>query len=272
MKSIIIHPLVCLIALIGCAVQPQTNTIQEAHYTSKPKILIVLSASDHVTTREGTTHKTGYFLSELAGPAIALKQAGYELAFATPNGKHPTMDPISNDQKWFKNSEDLTDALRFVHSESSLKHPLSLESLNDKQLDAFAGVVVPGGHAPLEDLSRNAAVGQVLKYFHNTHKPTGLICHGPAALLSAPTDSNGWLYKGYRMTAFSTAEEQQEENAGRLDGHMPFYLDAQLVKFGATIQNASPWQSNAVRDRELITGQNPMSEEQFTALLLEALR
>ena len=73
------------------------------------------------------------------------------------------------------------------------------------------------------------------------------------------------------MTGFSTAEEQQEENAGHLDGHMPFYVDQELGRLGGEVTVATPWSSNAIRDRELITGQNPMSEEAFTALYLEAL-
>ncbi len=73
------------------------------------------------------------------------------------------------------------------------------------------------------------------------------------------------------MTAFSSREEKQEEEAGHLDGQMPFYLDAELSKLGAIIENKDPWQSSTVRHKELITGQNPMSEEEFTGLFLEAI-
>lgn len=237
---------------------------------SKPKILVILSASHFVSTVEGNKHPTGYFLSELSGPTEALKKSGYELVIATPGGKTPAMDVSSDNAKWFKNKAAYQEAKTFVTGLQGINTPRNLDRINNHDLAGFAGVFVPGGHAPIEDLSHSAAVGRILNYFHDTHKPTGLICHGPAALLSA-IGPNGFTYKGYKMTGFTAAEEQQEEKAGHLDGHMPFYLDRALEKLGGILEVGAPWTSKAVRDRELITGQNPMSEGDFTAAYLAAL-
>lgn len=264
--------IISLAAIAGCSTRDNLGQMSSAtNNTKSPKILVVLSSSSYVTTKEGHRHPTGYFLSELAGPAIALKQSGYELVFATPGGKIPVADPTSIQQQWFKTLETYSAARQFAANESGLKHPLALETLKAQDLETFAGIFIPGGHAPVEDLSRNKSLGDVLKYFHEHHKPTGLICHGPAALLSAPVEHGKWLYSAYALTGFSTAEEKQEEDNGHLDGHMPFYLDAELSRLGGNVSTANPWQSHAVRDRELITGQNPMSEEEFTALFLESL-
>ena len=72
------------------------------------------------------------------------------------------------------------------------------------------------------------------------------------------------------MTIFSTAEEQHAE-AVQLGGKMLFYPDVALRAAGGNMNEAAPWQSNAVRDRELITGQNPFSDEALANLLLQAL-
>lgn len=239
----------------------------------KPRVLVVMSGSNYVTTKEGNLHPTGYFLSELAGPTLALKKAGFEIKFATPHAKTPVMDKISDDQRWFKSTEKYQEAKVFAEKEMK-KEPISLETLTEDQLERFYGVFVPGGHAPLEDLKDNQALGRVFGHFHKHKKPTALICHGPAALLSAKISDSSveddWIYKGYHMTSFSAAEEKQEEDAGHLDGHMPFYLDEELRRLGGNVEVASPWTSFTVRDRELITGQNPMSEEEFTKLFLES--
>jgi putative intracellular protease/amidase len=231
-------------------------------------VLVILSAKDFVTTTEGTRHPTGYFLSELAVPAAQLEAAGVELTFATPGGTLPAMDRVSDAASWFGGDTGAQAAARtFVASHLTPDRIVDLEALDATALAGFDGVLVPGGHAPLEDLATDPGVARALAHFHAEDKATGLICHGPAALLATAP----FLYAGYRMTAFSTAEERQEEDAGHLDGHMPYYLDAALAARGAIVQTGEPWAAEAVRDRELVTGRNPFSDHAFADLYLEAL-
>ena len=261
---------VAAIAIVGCAhsdASPSAPSVADAQHQ---RVLVILSGSDYVTTLEGKAHQTGYFLSELAGPVIALENAGFEIVFTTPAGLVPSMDPISDDLKWFRTTESYQQARNYIDNAIGLKAPRALDSLTDVDLAGIRGVFVPGGHAPIEDLSHSREVSRVLEHFHRYAKPTGLICHGLAALLSAKLAA-GWLYAGYRMTGFSAAEEQQEEDAGHLDGHMPFYPETALRRAGGLVNVAAPWTSMVIRDRELITGQNPQSEEAFTKLFLAAL-
>ncbi|MEK6706317.1 MAG: type 1 glutamine amidotransferase domain-containing protein [Bdellovibrionota bacterium] len=238
---------------------------------SKPKILVVVSGSEFVSTKEGGKHPTGYFLPELAGPVAALLKAGYEITYANPNGAAAVMDRISDDPRWFEDEEEYRAAKHLVESQSGLKTPKRLSSLTDHDLARFSGILVPGGHAPMEDLANDQDMGRVLRHFHSLSKPTALICHGPVALLSAKSLDRAWVYQDYRMTGFSTTEEKQEEQAGVFGGQLLFYLEDELLKAGGKVVVSKPWTSNVIRDRELITGQNPMSEKAFTALLLEAL-
>lgn len=234
------------------------------------KILIVMSAVNFVQTKEGTKHPTGYFLSELAEPASALLEAGYSLTVATPNGVEPTMDKVSDSAQWFSSEHEYR-AAKSVASKVLSQKPVSLEDLDEKALSEFSGIFFPGGHAPLEDLSKSADVARVVAFFHSSGRVAGFICHGPAALLAFRNSKELFPYKGFKMTSFSTAEERQEEDAGHLDGHMPFYLDEELAKLGAKVEVKAPWSSHAVRDRNLVTGQNPQSGKEFTRLFLEAL-
>ncbi|MCX6113209.1 MAG: type 1 glutamine amidotransferase domain-containing protein, partial [Proteobacteria bacterium] len=140
-----------------------------------------------------------------------------------------------------------------------------------RNLNSFSGVFFPGGHAPMEDLYKDEDVNKILLYFHHKQKPTALICHGTAALLSTRNSQRDFLYTGYKMTAFSTAEEKQQEESGNLDGYLPYYVQDELSKAGGTVVVGNPWTSHVIRDRELITAQNPQSDKEFTAMFLEAL-
>jgi len=234
------------------------------------KVLVVLSAVDYVSVKEGGRHPTGYFLCELAVPLQAILNAGHKVEFATPGGRAPVMDRVSDDVAWFKDKAEYESAKRLVASLDGMRKPRALESLTEKELKGFRGVFLPGGHAPMEDLYRDANLGRVLRHFHRYGKTTALICHAPIAILAART-REGWIYSGYRMTVFSTAEEKQEEARGHLDGHLTFYVEEALAKAGGKVTVAPPWTSHVVQDRELITGQNPMSDHALAEALVKAL-
>ncbi len=239
------------------------------------KILVVLSGVDYVSVQGKPAHRTGFFMPELTGPVIGLMKAGYQIVFANPTGREAKMDPISDDPKWFSSPQAYKDGKLLLQNLTQIKRPLKLSSLSAQFLSQFDGIFLPGGHAPMEDLVKDPYLGRILRYFHQQKKITALICHAPVALLSAGATGmpNGkWIYEGYRMTVFSNAEEIQEENLGVFGGKLNYYVADALLIAGANIEVAAPWQSKAVRDRELITGQNPMSEGAFTRLFLAALR
>ncbi|MGH8466811.1 MAG: DJ-1/PfpI family protein, partial [Pseudomonas sp.] len=149
----------------------------------------------------------------------------------------------------------------------------------------YAGLLIPGGHAPLLDLANNPQVGALLRHCHQAGKPTAAICHGPIALLSAQQDpaayqsalsrgetpaASNWIYQGYRMTIFSDPEEQVFE--GSLKGErLLFYPAKAMAGAGGNMSYAQAWMPNVVVDRELITGQNPFSDHALAKALVEQL-
>ena len=69
------------------------------------------------------------------------------------------------------------------------------------------------------------------------------------------------------MTIFSTAEEQQREPL-EIDGKVLFYPDFALQTAGGDVSVLAPWSSYVIQDRELISGQNPFSDQALLKLLL----
>jgi putative intracellular protease/amidase len=86
----------------------------------------------------------------------------------------------------------------------------------------------------------------------------------------ARAKAQGWIYSGYKMTIFSTAEEQQREPL-EIGGKVLFYPDFALSAAGADVSVLAPWTSYVVQDREVISGQNPFSDYALLKLLLPAL-
>lgn len=264
-----------------------------AAHAEAANVLVVLSDSDHLDLRDGRVFPTGFYLNELMQPVKLFLDAGHQVTFATPSGVAPTVDRGSLDPMYFggdagalKAHQDLLDRLALTRPAQS--PVLSLARVEQMGYGQFDAVYVPGGHAPMQDLLSDPALGRVLADFHRRGKTTALVCHGPIALLStlpgnpgfvaaladdrSPATPSGWIYAGYRLTVISNQEEELAKGALQ-GGRMKFYPQTALEAAGARhVSNTTPWTANVVIDRELITGQNPASAVAVANAVLERLR
>ncbi|MFG2453934.1 type 1 glutamine amidotransferase domain-containing protein [Streptomyces sp. NPDC048512] len=228
------------------------------------KILFVMTGADHWTLADGTRHPTGFWAEEAAAPYEAFRAAGHDVVVATPGGVEPTMDQGSLAPEFNGGQEGSDRVARTVASMSELKHPVKLSAVD---LDDYAAVFYPGGHGPMEDLSVDAASGGLLTAALESGKPLGVVCHGPAALLAATRDDGSNAFAGYRVTAFTNAEETQ---AGFAD-KAAWLLQDRLVEAGVDFQEGEAWAPKVVVDRNLVTGQNPASAAPLATELLKKL-
>ncbi|MBB5056436.1 putative intracellular protease/amidase [Granulicella aggregans] len=83
--------------------------------------------------------------------------------------------------------------------------------------------------------------------------------------------AKNWPYAGYHITIFSTGEEEALEGPNGLGGYVQFYPVNALAEAGAHVDTFTNWHSNVVVDRELITGQQPMSADEFGNTLIAKL-
>lgn len=261
--------------------------LSPARAAGSKRVLVVISAANKLTLRGAVVHATGFYLNELAVPLKMLIDAGYKPIIATPGGKAPTLDAHSDTPKVFGGDEQRYRMMKaMLAALPGMQAPLRLADVARDGLSSYAAIFVPGGHAPMVDLATDPALGQLLRQAHAMHRPTALICHGPIALLSAlphadrfvkdladgrtPPTAKDWIYRGYQMTIFSTAEEVKAEQ-GFLGGRMLFYPDAALSAAGGRVSEGRPFTSHVVVDRELITGQNPFSDAALGDALLKML-
>jgi putative intracellular protease/amidase len=260
---------------------------------TKGKFLVVGSSVDSMSLKNGKSEHVGYYVNELVVPVQAAFDAGYEMTLATPKGNKPTMDPQSAVASHFDGDEAaLERALKFVNTDPAMQRPRSLRSVIDDGLDDYLAVYVPGGHPPMADLMQDPDLGEVLRHFHASAKPTVLLCHGPiasaaampeakkfrAAMAAGDTDAAkeaaaGWIYAGYHMTVFSDDEEHYIEDTFMDGAKVPFYVLDALTLAGGILETepAGIFKPHLVEDRELITGQNPPSDHGIAKLLVKAL-
>lgn len=59
------------------------------------KVLMVVSAADHWTLKDGTKHPTGFWAEELIAPYDVFSEAGFDITIATPGARVPKVDPGS---------------------------------------------------------------------------------------------------------------------------------------------------------------------------------
>jgi len=221
------------------------------------EVLMVLTGADQLSLKNGEVYKTGYWYEEFAVPYRILSKAGHKITIATPKGNRPTVDQAS-----IKYIDPLELDLKKSVLDQGEIH--SLKKL--RSLDKFSAVFFPGGHGPMEDMLGNADVARVLAHFHMKSKPTALLCHAPAVLVS--TSRTGFLYKGYKLTAFSDEEEMSKD----IGPKMKATPEELLTKAGAIFEAGAKWKSYIVVDRELMTGQNPNSSRALAKKLVDTLK
>jgi len=252
----------------------------------KGEVLVLLSSENQLPLQDGKQYSTGYYLNEFGVPADQLLKAGYTLVLVTPKGNAPSVDVRSVDPQYFGgDTAEMQRIGKLVDSLPGIKDTLSVKEVLAGDLHRYAGLFIPGGHAPLIDLANNPDVGALLRHFHQAGKPTAAICHGPIALLSAQQDpasyqaalargdkpaASNWIYQGYRMTIFSDPEEQVFEGSLK-DQRLLFYPANAMAGAGGQMNYANAWTPHVVVDRELITGQNPFSDNALAKALVESL-
>jgi putative intracellular protease/amidase len=222
------------------------------------KIAVVLTSHDRLGN---TGRKTGFWLEEFAAPYFVFRDAGAELTLASPLGGQPPVDPKSD------LPENQTPAMaRFKQDATAQRALANTIRLADINAEDYDSVFYPGGHGPLWDLAESQASVALLESFYNAGKPIALVCHAPGVLRHVAYQGAP-LVKGKRVTGFTNSEEEQVQ----LTNAVPFLVEDELRRLGATFEKMGNWQPFSITDDRLITGQNPASSTLAAQALLKAL-
>ena len=222
------------------------------------KILMVLTSHDQLGN---TGRKTGFWLEEFAAPYFVFRDAGVELTLASPKGGQPPIDPKS-DLK-----ENQTPAMERFKQDQPAQEALSQTvRLADMRAEDFDTIFYVGGHGPMWDLTDNPDSISLIEAFYNSGKPVAAVCHSPA-VFHRVMYQGAPMVKGKRVTGFTNGEEA----AVQLTEVVPFLVEDELKRIGGLYEKAADWESFAVVDGRLVTGQNPASSTAAAQALLEVV-
>ncbi|MEI9982878.1 MAG: type 1 glutamine amidotransferase domain-containing protein [Aliidongia sp.] len=219
------------------------------------KILMVLTSHDQLGN---TGRKTGFWLEEFAAPYFVFRDAGVHLTLTSPKGGQPPIDPKSD------LPENQTSAMaRFKADETAQKELSKTTKLADMRSEDYDTIFYVGGHGPMWDLVDNPDSIALIESFYNSGKPVAAVCHSPP-VFHRVTYNGAPMIKGKRVTGFTNGEEA----AVQLTKVVPFLVEDELKRVGGLYEKVPDWQSFAIIDGRLVTGQNPASSTAAAKALL----
>lgn len=230
------------------------------------RILMIVSAADHLVMRDGSKHPTGFWAEELVVPYRRFTDAGFTVDIATPGGAAPTVDPVSLEPD---NAGGEEAAARLREELDGLADRLGAPlAIADVDAAAYDALFLPGGHGPMTDLASDPDLGRLLVAADERGQTIAPLCHGPAALLSATREDGSFQFAGRRLTVFTDEEELQ----GGTGEATPWFVEETLRERGAVVEAGPAWSSTVVVDGNLVTGQNPQSSADAADRVVSLLR
>jgi putative intracellular protease/amidase len=229
------------------------------------KILMIVTAANSLTMKDGSEHPTGFWAEELVTAHRDFVAAGHTVTIATPGGITPTVDAGSLDPAQTGGAgraRELADYLDSIAAELAAAVPIAGVDAAD-----FGAIVLPGGHGPMTDLAFDPNVGRVLVAANDAGTIIAPFCHGPAALLSAKLADGSNAFAGRRLTVFT----DEEERTGGTGENTPWWVESALRDARTVIDSGAPWSDHVVVDGNLITGQNPQSSASVARRVIDAL-
>jgi len=245
-----------------------TATVDILHPDRPRRVLIVAS---NPTVSAVTGWPVGFWWAELTHPWWEFTEHGYVVELASPEGGELEGDSWSDprDESGYS-AHDLI-SLGFIDSPVHAGLVEATTPLGEVAVDDYDAVLFVGGQGPMFTFVDNEAVHRVLSGFYDAGKVTGVICHATAVLLNARRSDGALLVEGKTWTGFANAEEQfADDFVGRRI--QPFWIEDEARKLdGTNFIVQGPFKAHAVRDGNLVTGQQQYSGAAAARLMIAAL-
>ncbi|AZO20828.1 type 1 glutamine amidotransferase domain-containing protein [Mesorhizobium sp. M1E.F.Ca.ET.045.02.1.1] len=242
----------------------------------KPRRVAIVIANPAVSTTTGWP--VGFWWSELTHPWFAFTERGYQVEIFSPDGGRCEADALSDPRDPSGYSETDLISLGFISSPKLSALVDNTRPAAEIDVERFDAIVVAGGQSPMFTYERATDLQRTFVAFHEAGKVAAALCHGTAILRYARRDDGTLLAAGKTVTGFANVEEDFADNAtwemGALERGkhlMPWRIEDELKAIGANYVQAGLWRGFAVRDGNLVTGQQNFSGAETARVVCEAL-
>lgn len=239
------------------------------------RIAIVLSNPAISTT---TGWPVGFWWSELSHPYFVFTEKGYEVEVFSPDGGKCEADAMSDPRDPSGYSASDLISMGFIATPklaALIENTRKASEIDSRRFDA---ILVAGGQSPMFTFDKAASLHKKFIEFYEAGKIACALCHGVALLRYAKLSNGEYLVKGKTVTGFANVEEDYADNAVwsmnllPRDKHvMPWRIENELRKLGANYVQAGLWRGFAIRDGNLVTGQQNFSGSETAEVVIQAL-
>lgn len=241
----------------------------------RKRVAMVLSNPAVSTT---TGWPVGFWWSELSHPFFRFMEEGYEVEIFSVDGGKCEADAMSDPRDSSGYSASDLISMGFIATPALAALVDNTRSVSAIDATKFDAIIVAGGQAPMFTFEHARTLHSKFIEFYEAGKIAAALCHGTALLRYARLSNGEYLVKGKTVTGFANVEEDFADNAVwsmnllSRDKHvMPWRIEDELKKMGANYVQAGLWRAFAIRDGNLITGQQNFSGSETADAVVQAL-
>lgn len=238
-------------------------------HPERPKRILIVASNPSVSPQTGWP--VGFWWAELTHPYWEFVERGYEVTIASPDGGALVPDGFSDPEDESGYSAHDLISLGFKKSPAHAALLEATPAIGALDPGAFDALFLVGGQAPMVTFVDDERVHRLVATFHDAGKPTAVVCHATCVLLRARGADGRLVVDGKTWTGFATCEEQF---ADAFVGQriQPFWIEDEARALdGTSFVVNSMFKPFALRDGNLITGQQQYSGAAAARLVIEAL-
>lgn len=234
----------------------------------KPKHIAIIASNPSVSKQTGWP--IGFWWSELAHPYWEFAEHGYSIDIYSPDGGKLEADNWSDPRDESKYSARDLISLGFLSSPEHAKLVENSKPISQLKISDYDALLFVGGQAPMYTYYNDARVHGLAAQSYKAGKVTAVLCHATCILLKTRVDGK-LLVDGKTWTGFANSEERYADDfvGKRIQ---PFWIEDEAKKLLDTNFIVSGrFKAHALRDGNLITGQQQYSGGAVARLVIEAL-
>lgn len=235
---------------------------------NKSKRIAIIASNPAVSTQTGWP--IGFWWSELTHPYWEFVEHGYKVDVYSPDGGKLQADNWSDPRDESKYSAHDLISLGFSCSPEHAKLVDESKPVTQLKLEDYDALLFVGGQAPMYTFYNDERVHSLAEQSFKAGKITAVLCHATCILLKTKVDGK-LLVDGKTWTGFANSEERYADDfvGKRIQ---PFWIEEEAKKIpGTNFIVSGRFKAHAVRDGNLITGQQQYSGGAVARLVIEAL-